>query len=157
VPEDRELVDYKLNLVAAAGAHLMGRVTYQSMAGYWPTSTEPYAAPMNEIPKVVFSKSLTVASWPQSRIASGDLATEIAALKNEPGADLIAYGGTRFAAALASQGLIEVYRLFVQPLALGAGGSVFAELTGPLGLELIESRAFECGVVLHSYRPQVTG
>jgi dihydrofolate reductase len=67
----------------------MGRVTYQEMAGVWPTSTSEYAAPMNEIPKVVFSKTLQSADWADSRIARGDLADEIARLKREPGRDLI--------------------------------------------------------------------
>src|SRR5260370_19799862 len=64
VREDAELIRWKL-----AGAHLMGRVMYQEMAAFWPTSTEPYAAPMNDIPKVAFSKTLSQASWPTTRIA----------------------------------------------------------------------------------------
>jgi dihydrofolate reductase len=100
VPEDDELVDWKLARVAAAGAHLMGRVAYEQMAGHWPTSTGPYAAPMNDIPEVVFSTTLTEASWPVTRIARGDLATEIATLKAEPGSDLMVHGGSSFAAAL---------------------------------------------------------
>jgi dihydrofolate reductase len=123
VPEDAELARWKLGRVAKAGAHLMGRVTYQEMAGYWPRSTEPYAAPMNDIPKVVFSKTLSQASasWPVTRIARGDMAAEIAALKQEPGRDVIAYGGASFAAALAAQGLIDEYCLVIQPAALGSG------------------------------------
>jgi dihydrofolate reductase len=90
VPEDPELVAWKVNRVAAAGAHLMGRVTYEEMAGHWPHSTDTYAAPMNGIPKVVFSKALAEATWPTTRIARGDLATEIAAIKEQPGSDVIA-------------------------------------------------------------------
>ncbi len=85
VPEDDELVRWKLDRVAKAGAHLMGRTTYLEMAGYWPRSAHPYAAPMNDIPKIVFSKSLSEGSWPATRIARGDLAAEIAAIKAEPG------------------------------------------------------------------------
>jgi dihydrofolate reductase len=62
------------------------------MAGFWPASDDEYAKPMNDIPKVVFSRTLTRADWPQSTIASGDLADEISALKREPGKDLIAWG-----------------------------------------------------------------
>src|SRR5487761_804006 len=152
VPEDTELIRWKLDRVAKAGAHLMGRTTYQEMAAYWPHSTEPYAAPMNDIPKVVFSKTLSQASWPTTRIARGDLAAEIAALKEEPGPDVIAYGGASFAAALAARGLIDEYCLAVQPLALGRGQALFAELSAALPLELIEARSFECGVVVHIYR-----
>ena len=81
VPEDAELVRWKLDRVAKAGAHLMGRTTYEEMAGYWPHSEHPYAAPMNDIPKIVFSASLREGSWPTTRIARGDLAAESAAIK----------------------------------------------------------------------------
>jgi dihydrofolate reductase len=107
VPEDDELVRWKVDRLVKSGAHLMGRVTYGEMAGYWPTSTGPYAAPMNDIPKVVFSKTLDQGSWPTTRIARGDLAAEIAAIKNEPGPDVIAFGGASFANALAAQGVID--------------------------------------------------
>ncbi len=132
----------------------MGRATYQEMAAHWPRSTEPYAAPMNDIPKVVFSKTLSQASWPTTRIARGDLAAEIAALKEEPGPNVIAHGGASFAAALAAQGLIDEYCLVIQPVAVGRGQALFAELPAVLRLELIEARSFECGVVVHIYRPR---
>jgi dihydrofolate reductase len=132
----------------------MGRVTYEEIAGYWPHSTGPYAAPMNDIPKVVFSKTLSQASWSPTRIARGDLAAEIAALKDESGPDVIAYGGAGFARALAAQGLIDEYCLLIQPVAVGGGQALFAELPAPLRLELIEARSFECGAVAHIYRPR---
>jgi dihydrofolate reductase len=154
VREDAELISWKLDRVAKAGAHLMGRATYQEMAAHWPRSTEPYAAPMNDIPKVVFSKTLSHASWPTTRIARGDLAEEIAAVKHERGPDVIAHGGASFAAALAAQGLIDEYCLVIQPVAVGRGQALFAELPGALRLELIEARSFECGVVVHIYRPR---
>jgi len=91
--EDDAIKRWVLDSVWAAGAHLMGRVTYEEMASFWPTSTSEYAAPMNEIPKVVFSKTLQRADWPETRIARGDLAGEVERLKGEPGNDLIAYGG----------------------------------------------------------------
>ncbi len=154
VPEDAELVGWKLDRVAKAGAHLMGRTTYQEMAAYWPTSTHPYAVPMNDIPKVVFSRTLSQGSWATTRIARGDLAAEIAALKQEPGPDVMAHGGASFAAALAARGLIDEYCLVIQPAAVGRGQALFAELPAALPLELIEARSFECGVVVHLYRPR---
>ena len=108
---------------------------------------------MNDIPKVVFSKTLSQASWPTTRIARGTLAAEIAALKQEPGPDVIAHGGASFAAALAAQGLIDEYCLVIQPVAVGRGQALFAELPAALRLELIQARSFECGVVVHLYRP----
>src|SRR5215469_3529823 len=128
VPEDAELVRWKLDRVAKAGAHLMGRTTYEEMAAYLPQSTHPYAAPMNDIPKIVFSKTLDQASWPTTRIARGDLAAEIAALKTEPGPDVMVHGGASFAAALAAKGLIDEYCLVIQPVAVGTGQALFARL-----------------------------
>ena len=152
VPEDAELVRWKADRVARAGAHLMGRTTYLEMAGYWPHATGPYAALMNDIPKIVFSRTLREASWPTTRIASGDLAGEITAIKDEPGPDVMVHGGASFAAALAARGLIDEYCLVMQPMAIGRGQALFAELPAVMRLELVEARSFECGVVVHIYR-----
>jgi dihydrofolate reductase len=102
IPEGVELKQWKLDGISKAGAHLMGRVTYQEMSSYWPQSQDPYAAPMNDIPKVVFSKTLgdAEATWPVPRVARGDLATEISTIKAEPGPDVIVWGGSRLAGAL---------------------------------------------------------
>lgn len=152
-PEDPALKARKLDWLRAAGLHLMGRTTYEEMSGFWPTSGDEYAAPMNDIPKVVFSKTLTTADWAQSTIASGDLADEIGALKREPGKDMVAWGGAAFAQSLSKLRLIDEYRLVVQPVALGDGLPLFAGLTAPFVLELIEARPYADGAVLHVYRP----
>jgi dihydrofolate reductase len=83
--EDEATKRWKLESSWRAGAQLMGSVTYEQIAAVWPTSGSGYAAPMNEIPKVVFSKSLQAADWSDSRVARGDLPDEIARLKREPG------------------------------------------------------------------------
>lgn len=153
VPEDSELVEWKLERVSRAGAHVMGRVTYEEMASYWPHATHPYAAPMNDIPKVVFSRTLRVASWPVTRIARGELADEITTLKEEPGGDVIVYGGATLAAALAARGLVDEYCLAIQPVATGAGQPLFGELSTAVRLDLVEARSFQCGVVVHVYHP----
>jgi dihydrofolate reductase len=152
-PEDPILKARKLDWLRDAGLHLMGRNTYQEMAGFWPYSDDEYATPMNDIPKVVFSKSLTKADWPQSTIASGDLADEINALKREPGKDMIAWGGAAFAQSLTRLGLVDEYRLVFQPVALGDGLPLFAGLTAPFVLDLAEARAYADGAVLHIYHP----
>jgi len=152
-PEDLALKARKLGWIGAAGLHLMGRTTYEEMAGFWPTSDDEYAKPMNDIPKVVFSKTLTKADWPQSTIASGDLADEISALKREPGKDLIAWGGARFAQSLTRLRVVDEYRLVDQPVTLGEGLPLFAGLTALVVLCLIEAQAYADGSVLHVYRP----
>jgi dihydrofolate reductase len=152
-PEDPALKARKLGWLRDAGMHLMGRNTYQEMAGFWPSSDDEYAAPMNDIPKVVFSKTLTKADWAQSAIASGDLTDEITALKREPGKDMIAWGGAAFAQSLTRLRLVDEYRLILQPVALGDGLPLFAGLTAPFVLDLVEARAYGDGAVLHIYRP----
>jgi dihydrofolate reductase len=150
------LKQWKLDRIRNAGTHVMGRVTYEEMASFWPTSSDPYAAPMNEIPKVVFSKTLTEAPWPESSIASGDLAEEIAALKRQPGGEIVAWGGAGLAQALSRAGLVDEYVIVVRPLAYGGGKTMFHDLSEPLELDLIEARAYESSVV-HIYRPRRSG
>jgi len=151
--EDPALKARKLGWIRDGGLHLMGRATYEEMAGFWPYSDDEYAAPMNDIPKMVFSKTLTKAGWPQSTIASGDLAAEVSTLKRKPGKDLIAWGGAAFAQSLARLHLIDEYRLVVQPVALGAGVPLFSGFIEPYVLDLIEAQAYSDGAVLHIYRP----
>jgi dihydrofolate reductase len=143
-----------LDSVWNAGAHLMGRVTYEEMSSIWPTSSSDFAAPMNEIPKVVFSKTLKHAAWPETRVASGDLAVEIERLKQEPGKDLIAYGGATLDQALTRLGLVDEYRLMIQPAALGQGLPLFRELPAPLHLELVEATTYPSGLAIHIYCPR---
>ena len=123
-----------------------------------PQSGDEYAAPMNDIPKVVFSQTLSdaEATWPVTRVARGGLATGIAAVKAEPGPEVIAWGGGRFAGALAAAGLIDEYRLLVQPLVLGQGRALFGQLPGPRQLNLVEALPFPGGIVVHVCRPQRT-
>ena len=152
--EDEAFKRWILDSVWAAGAHLMGRVTYEEMAAFWPTSTSEYARPMNEIPKVVFSRTLERADWPETRIARGDLSEEIGSLKREAGNDLIAYGGATLDQGLSRLGLVDEYRLMVQPAALGAGLPLFKDLSAPLHLELVEATTYATGVAIHVYRPR---
>ena len=148
-----EFADWCVGKLWDAGAHLMGRVTYGDMAAYWPTSDEPYARPMNDIPKIVFSRTLREGKWPQSRIVSGDLASEVARLKSEPGKDLLAHGGAGFAQSLVETGLVDEYRLVTHPVALGAGHSPFSRLGEPIRLTLVDVVTFKTGVIAKTLRP----
>jgi dihydrofolate reductase len=152
-PDDPALKERKLGWMNDVGLHLMGRNTYEEMAEFWPVSADAYAGPMNEIPKVVFSRTLERAEWADSRIASGDLADEIATLKRDPGKDMLAWGGAAFAQSLSRLGLVDEYRLILQPVALGDGLPLFKDLTTPLRLELIDSETYRTGAALHVYRP----
>jgi dihydrofolate reductase len=147
---DEDLRAWELDGLWQAGVHVMGAATYRDMAAHWPNSTEPFAAPMNEIPKVVFSKTLEHAGWTESRVESGDLAEEISRLKQEPGKDILAHGGARFAQALSRYGLIDEYRLIVHPIALGTGLPLFSDA---IELDLQSARTFGTGAVALTYAP----
>jgi len=144
---------WKVASLGRVGTHIMGRVTYEEMAGYWPGQTGEYADFMNQLPKVVFSRTLPAADWPGTRIASGDLADEIAALKNESGGEIMVHGGAGFVQALSRLGLIDEYRLVVMPVALGGGLPLFKDLPRPLRVDLAEARSFPDGTAIHVYQP----
>jgi len=152
--EDPDQEKHFVAWLGSAGTHIMGGVTYQEMAEFWPKSDHPIAGPMNDIPKVVFSRTLDSAGWPEARIARGDTAAEIARLKEEPGAPIIAHGGTQFVRSLIRLGLIDEYHLWVLPAAAGTGAALFAGLDHPLPLQLITSRAFPSGILELVYAPR---
>lgn len=152
-----------------ASLHIMGSTSFAAMAPFWPTSTMEFAPPMNQIPKAVFSRQgpdvLKAAgnlpdrplqkgadSWAQAYVASGDLAAEIARLKQGEGKPILAHGGVRFARSLVVGGLVDQFVLGVHPVALGKGLSLFSELDAPMRLELVRSRVFPGGAVALVYR-----
>jgi dihydrofolate reductase len=157
LPEPDELTRWKLDRISRAGTHIMGRVTYQEMAATWPTATGEYAAPMNDIPKVVFSRTLTEATWLESAIARGDLAEEVQALKNQPGGEIIAWGGAGFAQALSRAGLVDQYAIVVQPVVYGGGQPIFRDLPDALHLRLLGTTTYASGTMLQQYEPRGWG
>jgi dihydrofolate reductase len=151
-PEHPDAAARKLEWVSRAGVHAMGRVTYEGMAAAWPTSTDDYAKPMNEIPKVVFSRTLTRADWTPATIVSGDLAEEIAKLKAADGGEVIVWGGHTLAQALTRADLVDEYRLFTRPVALGSGEPMFKDLPAERRLAVVEVTPYPDGTVISIYR-----
>jgi dihydrofolate reductase len=176
---DAESTAWTVAAIAKAGLHAMGHRTYRDMAAYWPTSTEPFAPPMNDIPKVIFARggldtagSTTRAledaraqgtahtganaevlrSWTHPRVATGPLADEVARLKAEPGKDIIAHGGATFAQSLVQLDLVDEYWLLVHPVVLGHGLPLFSKAEKPLDLELVDLVRFPKGSAAHVYR-----
>jgi dihydrofolate reductase len=146
---------WSVETVSNAGAHLMGAATYAAMAAHWPSDSGPFARPMNEIPKVVFSDSLASAGWGETTIAAGDLAEAITRLKQErSGGYLLAHGGARFARSLVETGLIDEYRLLIHPAVLGAGERIFL---APLTIEPISTTVFSGGTVAHVFAAHAGG
>jgi dihydrofolate reductase len=142
-------LSWTMETVSNAGAHLVGAATYAGWAGYWPSASGPFAKPMNEIPKVVFSDSLASAGWGETTIAAGDLAEAVTRLKQErSGGYLLAHGGARLARSLVETGLIDEYRLVVHPVVLGAGERLFL---APLTIEPMSTTVFSGGAVAHVF------
>jgi len=138
-----------LDTVSGAQAHLIGGATYTQWSGFWPGADSPFAKAMNEIPKVVFSDSLSIAEWGPATIARGDLAKAVTRLKQErPDGYLLAQGGVRFARSLVQSGLIDEYRLVVHPVILGAGEPLF---TAPLEIEPLSTTVFSAGAAAHVF------
>jgi dihydrofolate reductase len=141
-----------------AGLHAMGSRTFEVMAGYWPTAGDVLAAPMNAIPKAVFTRQKTLkaagsGNWAEAEVMSGDLAAEITRLKEQSGKDIMVHGGVGFARSVVASGLVDEYRFLVHPVALGQGQSIFADLPKPLELELRSTTLFRSGVMAKVYQP----
>ena len=109
---------------------------------------------MNKLPKVVFSRTLDKASWNNTRLVKGDLATEVRKMKQEPGEDMVILGSGSIVSQLAQAGLIDEYQIVVKPVALGEGRTMFEGIKQKLSLKLTKTRAFTNGNVLLSYEPR---
>ncbi len=105
-----------------------------------------------ETAKVVFSRTATRHQWPNTRMATGDLVPEVLQLKEADGEDIIAYGGASFVSALIENRLVDDYHLFINPVAIGAGLSIFQQAGQQLPLSLIKATAFDSGMVVLHYR-----
>jgi len=137
---------------------LFGRVTYQLMAGFWPTAQalkmDPVVAKgMNASPKIVFSRKMKRVDWENTRLLKGNLIAEVKKLKRGTGKGLTILGSGSIVAQLADAGLIDQYEVLLNPVALGQGRSMFENVSRNLSLKLISSRVFKNGNVLLTYEP----
>lgn len=153
LPDDPALVDRNRALYADADLHLMGRAAYLGGAGYFPTATDhPYADLMNAARKVVFSRTLTSANWANSTVASGDLDTELDALRRDGDGTIVAHGGVGFWKSLIKRDLIDEYRITVFPYLAATGTRLFGDITEPPRLELVSAIPFKNGAMEVTYR-----
>jgi dihydrofolate reductase len=155
---DREFNEFAIDQLKHAGGLIFGRVTYQGMASYWPTpeanKNDPdVAGLMNSIPKYVFSKTLDKLEWQNSQLVTDEAAQALKTLKDQPGKDLLIFGSANLASTFTKNGLIDEYRLMVNPIVLGKGGPVFDGNDGILKFELADLKTFQNGNVLLYYRP----
>lgn len=127
----------------------MGRVLYDDMVAHWPTSEEPFAPPMNEIPKLVLSNTITESDWNETSFASGDPTEIVSGLKQEGGKPVLLHGGASIARDLARKDLIDEWVLIQHPVAIGGGLPIFDT---PKDLRLTGLRQFDGGAVALTYR-----
>jgi dihydrofolate reductase len=154
--EDPEWDAYVQGNAKGGGTLVFGRVTYQMMAGFWPTPAAIQQMPavaeqMNRMSKVVFSKSLDKVTWSNTRLVKSDLAGEIRKLKKSLDADMTILGSGTLVSQLAKEGLVDGYTLAMVPVVIGKGRTMFEGVK--LGMKLVKSQPFKNGNVVLTYEP----
>jgi len=149
-----EIAKFKQDELFASDALLLGRVTYQVFAAAWPSRTDEqgFADIMNGLPKYVVSTTLDKVEWNNSTLIKGNVADEVAKLKQQPGQSILIYGSGTLVHALMQHDLLDEHRLLVYPVVLGGGKRLFKDESSAT-LKLVESTAFGSGVVLLRYQP----
>jgi len=155
---DKDMENYAVDNMKKVDTILLGRVAYQLFASYWPTPAaakeNPAIAPfINNSQKITFSRTLDRVDWNNSRLVKGDIAEEVSKLKNQPGKDMILFGGAGLLSTFARLGLVDEYNFRVNPLVLGKGRPLFGDIKERMNLKLIKTETFGSGVVMLSYRP----
>jgi dihydrofolate reductase len=160
INEDAEFDAFVAGNAKGGGLLVFGRITYDLMSSYWPTSmamqNDPVVAErMNNLPKVVFSRTLDQATWNNTKLIKDDLVGEVRKMKNYPGIDMVIMGSGSIIAQLTPQHLIDEYQLVVIPVVLGQGRTMFDGIEEKLNLKRTNSRTFGNGYVLLCYEPMV--
>jgi dihydrofolate reductase len=156
---DDEIKNYVDNITEPVDTIILGRKLAEGFIPHWTKVTtdrdDPsfeFAKRMVDTPKVVFTKTLDESVWANTTLAKENLVTEINKLKNNSGKDIIVYGGVSFVSSLISEELIDEFHLFVNPVAIGKGMSIFSKLDGKQSLKFIKSVGFDCGITLLNYQ-----
>jgi dihydrofolate reductase len=142
-----------------AECFLLGRRTYEIFAASWPNfpdKDDPVASKLNTLPKYVVSTTLASADWGPTTIIRGDIAAEVAKLKDQHDGEIQVHGSAGLAQTLHADGLIDEYRLFIEPVVLGTGKRLFEHGAAPTALQLIESKPMAKGTVFAIYHPAGT-
>jgi len=143
---------------SGSGVLVFGRITYELMASYWPTPMALQNSPvvakgMNDMPKIVFSRTLDKVSWSNTKLIKGDLAAEVRKLKQESGPDIVILGSGSIVSQLTQENLIDEYQLALSPIVLGKGRTLFVDVQEKMNLKRTNSRTFGNGTVFVCYQP----
>jgi dihydrofolate reductase len=144
---------FKLDELMASDAQLLGRVTYDGFAKAWPTmeGTGGFGEKMNGMPKFVVSATLERPDWNNTTVLKGDLAAEVATLKQRFDGDILVAGSARLVQGLLERDLVDELRLMVFPVVLGSGKRLFGDASGKTRLKLASSRTVGDGVLILTY------
>jgi len=152
--DDEELLEENARQSAAADALLCGRQTFTDLRGYWRDLTDDRTGVsdyLNGVQKHVVSSTLNDPEWDRTTVLSGDPVEQVAALKEQPGRDIVVTGSIRLCHALVDAGLVDEYRFFTYPVVQGRGRRLFPDGTTPGRLERLDVKAFRGGVTLSTY------
>lgn len=154
---DEEFNQFAEEQTAEFGALLFGRVTYELMASYWPTDAakkdDPVIAKiMNDLPKLVFSNTLQKVDWENTRLVKTNFVEEVTKLKEQPGKDIAIFGSSDLAVSFLEHGLIDEFRIMVNPIILGGGKLLLQGVTKMLTLKLVKTKVFKSGNILLYYQ-----
>jgi len=144
---------FKLDEALDADALLLGRVTYEGFAAAWPSREGEFADKFNTMPKYVVSSTLQKPDWNNSTVLDGDLAEEVAKLKQEQDGDIVVHGSARLVQALIEHDLVDELRLMVFPVVLGSGKRLFGDTSDKKRLRLTDSKTVGDGVEILVYEP----
>jgi dihydrofolate reductase len=144
---------FKLDETLSADALLLGRVTYEGFAAAWPSREGEFADKFNTMPKYVVSSTLEEPEWNNSTLLKGDVAEEVAKLKQEQDGDIVVHGSPRLVQALVEHDLVDELRLMVFPVVLGSGKRLFGETSDKKRLRLTDSKVVGDGIVILIYEP----
>ena len=153
---EQEFFDFARNQLFEVDTILFGRITYEMMAGYWPNTNDNdpvITDKMNSLPKIVFSKTLSKVEWNNSRLIRENVQEEINKLKQQEGKDMVIFGSGNLVSFLTQQGLIDEYRIILNPVILGSGNPLFKNLHDRLNLKLLKTKTLGTGVVILYYQP----
>lgn len=150
---DEDLENYILDVNSSVGTVLFGRATYEGMRDFWSSQEGEIAEFMAVVPKVVFSTTLPSADWDNSTLVRDHVPEEIAKLKQQPGKDIFVFGSADFSATLIEHGLVDEYRIGINPVLLGSGVPFFKGRSERLPLTLVDLKRLSSGLVIVHYRP----
>jgi dihydrofolate reductase len=148
-----ELERFSMEQGNAAGALMFGRITYELMAGYWPSASGEIANFMNALPKYVFSRTLKTSSWNNTQMFSENVPETVAKLKRETAKDIYLFGSADLASTLIAHRLIDEFRIAVAPVLLGEGTPLFKSSREKQKLKLLDAKPLSVGAVILRYVP----